>query len=393
MLAEARRTLPAGWSSCRGRRSRFRSTTPPSTGSRSPTSFATSTIQPRRCTSSRGSSQPGGTIAMPRVRRAGEPSRACRVGRVRRCRPARVAGRADLARAGRRSGGSSARASSRFWAARTRSKRQLAAVAKRRGSRTSASDAHVSAAVSSSGVAGREANGRRSTPSAGGRLAGLRHAAARPVHALASELRRDRRRPGAGSGCPAASSSRSSRSSSRSASARTRWTSSRGGRSRRTFPRRSSGASRRHRSPARSRSASSRRSRGLRGCSPSLPSAASSSSRTTWSSSAGCFHGDAWFAVGWGALPRARGVPGRGRAALLGAATAPAFAAFLSYAQRCLSTPVRRLRRGASRLGPRARRLARASDHREVLRASELALRAMTVATIAISVALVLTRV
>ncbi len=110
----------------------------------------------------------------------------------------------------------------------------------------------------------------------------------------------------------------------------------------------------------------------------------------------GMFHGDAWFAVGWGALPVLAAYLAAAERLSWAAATAAIFAASLSYAQRCLSTPVRRLRREVHHVSGTLE-LAGSRElpiTREVLtQPSELALRAMTVATIAISVALVLTRV
>lgn len=110
----------------------------------------------------------------------------------------------------------------------------------------------------------------------------------------------------------------------------------------------------------------------------------------------GAFHSDAWFAVGWGALPVLAAYLAAAERLSWAAVTAAIFAASLSYAQRCLSTPVRRLRREVRRVSGT---LELGDAHelpitREVLtQPSELALRAMTVATIALSVALVLTRV
>lgn len=110
----------------------------------------------------------------------------------------------------------------------------------------------------------------------------------------------------------------------------------------------------------------------------------------------GAFHGDAWFAVGWGALPVLAAYLAAAERLSWAAAVAAVFAAALSYAQRCLSTPVRQLRRevravsGTYELaGGRELAITRAL----LTRPSERALRAMTIAAIAISVALVLTRV
>jgi hypothetical protein len=110
----------------------------------------------------------------------------------------------------------------------------------------------------------------------------------------------------------------------------------------------------------------------------------------------GRFHNDAWFALAWGAFPlltayfataeRLDGV------ALAGAA----FAFALSRAQRLLSTPVRDVRRRVLRVdGSIERRdgTSEAVTAELLLRGKEAALRALTLAVVALAVALVVMRV
>ena len=110
----------------------------------------------------------------------------------------------------------------------------------------------------------------------------------------------------------------------------------------------------------------------------------------------GRFHSDLWFALAWGALPVLTAYVAAAETLAWAALAVAGFAAALSHAQRCLSMPVRLVRRsvrdvsGALELdgGPQI------TVTRETLtRAPEQALRAMTAATIAIAVALVLVRV
>ncbi len=107
-------------------------------------------------------------------------------------------------------------------------------------------------------------------------------------------------------------------------------------------------------------------------------------------------HGDVWFALAWGAFPLLTAyfaAAGRLRWEALAAA---AFAALSSYAQRALSTPVRRLRRevaavsGAIELDD--------GTHEPVTRetliaGNEAALRALSAAFVALAIALVVVRV
>ena len=71
----------------------------------------------------------------------------------------------------------------------------------------------------------------------------------------------------------------------------------------------------------------------------------------------GRFHTDAWFALAWGAFPVLTGYFVEAQTLRAEALLAAAFATLLSLAQRRLSTPVRRLRRGGARTStPRRRR-------------------------------------
>jgi hypothetical protein len=110
----------------------------------------------------------------------------------------------------------------------------------------------------------------------------------------------------------------------------------------------------------------------------------------------GRLHGDLWFALAWGAFPLltayfAGAERLRGEALL-----AAAFAALSSYAQRRLSSPVRRLRRQVASVSGTVELKdgSREPVTRETLIAgSEAALRALTGAVIALAVALVVLRV
>ena len=94
----------------------------------------------------------------------------------------------------------------------------------------------------------------------------------------------------------------------------------------------------------------------------------------------GRFHGTFWFALAWGALPVLATFFAAAHAILPEAAVAAVFAAVLSWVQRVLSTPVRAMRRQEGRLAGTA------LD-------AERALRLLSVATVALAVALVLARV
>jgi hypothetical protein len=110
----------------------------------------------------------------------------------------------------------------------------------------------------------------------------------------------------------------------------------------------------------------------------------------------GAFHGDLWFAVGWGAFPLLTAYFASASELRLEAFVAAAFAALLSLAQRILSTPVRDVRRRvASVSGHVDWRDGRQTplDAEALTRAPERALRALTAAVILLAVALVLVRV
>jgi len=110
----------------------------------------------------------------------------------------------------------------------------------------------------------------------------------------------------------------------------------------------------------------------------------------------GRLHSDLWFALDWGAFPLLTAYFAcagriRGEAVL-----AAAFAALTSYAQRRLSSPVRRLRREVASVAGTVELKDGRSEPvtRETLIAgNEAALRALTLAVIALAVALVLLRI
>ena len=108
----------------------------------------------------------------------------------------------------------------------------------------------------------------------------------------------------------------------------------------------------------------------------------------------GRFHSDLWFGLAWGAFPVLTGyvvtAERLGVAAVLGAVAA----LFLSLAQRHLSTQVRTVRRKIERVeGTIAYRDGTAEEvtTATLIRTPELALRALTLATIAFAAALVAT--
>lgn len=110
----------------------------------------------------------------------------------------------------------------------------------------------------------------------------------------------------------------------------------------------------------------------------------------------GRFHSDLWFAFAWGAFPLLTAYFAAAERLRGDALLAAAFAALTSYAQRQLSSPVRRLRREVAGVsgGLELRDGSREPLTRETLIAgSEAALRALTGAVIAIAVALVVLRV
>ena len=109
----------------------------------------------------------------------------------------------------------------------------------------------------------------------------------------------------------------------------------------------------------------------------------------------GRFHNDAWFALAWGAFPLLTGYFAAAERLRWEAVLAAAFAALSSYAQRALSTPVRRLRRrvvsvsGSVELEDGSRE---PLTRETLIAGNEAALRALAAAIVALAVALVLLR-
>lgn len=110
----------------------------------------------------------------------------------------------------------------------------------------------------------------------------------------------------------------------------------------------------------------------------------------------GRFHREPWFALAWGAFPLLATYVAAAETVRLEAVVAAAFAAFLSQAQRELSTQVRVLRRRAISVSGRIALADGSSETitRETLtRSPERALRLLSACVIALAVALVLVRV
>jgi hypothetical protein len=110
----------------------------------------------------------------------------------------------------------------------------------------------------------------------------------------------------------------------------------------------------------------------------------------------GRLHSDVWFALDWGAFPLLTAYFACAGRLRWEAVLAAAFAALSSYAQRRLSSPVRRLRREVSTVAGtiELKDGAREPITRETLIAgNEAALRALAAAVIALAVALVVVRV
>jgi hypothetical protein len=109
----------------------------------------------------------------------------------------------------------------------------------------------------------------------------------------------------------------------------------------------------------------------------------------------GRFHSDLWFALAWGSFPLLVGYLAVAEEITLAAVLAAAFAGFLSFAQRQLSTQVRTVRRrvaavsGTLELADGARE---AVTTETLTRAPEAALRAMTLAVVSLAVGLVVLR-
>ncbi|HZQ04063.1 MAG TPA: hypothetical protein VFA88_08580 [Gaiellaceae bacterium] len=109
----------------------------------------------------------------------------------------------------------------------------------------------------------------------------------------------------------------------------------------------------------------------------------------------GRFHGDVWFALAWGAFPLITAYFAAAERVRWEAVLAAAFGGLSSYAQRALSTPVRRLRR---RVVAVSGSLELADGSREpitreaMIAGNEAALRALAAAIVALAVALVVLR-
>ncbi len=110
----------------------------------------------------------------------------------------------------------------------------------------------------------------------------------------------------------------------------------------------------------------------------------------------GRFHGDAWFALTWGAFPLVTAYFAVAEKLDLVAAAGAVFAYLLSRAQRSLSTPVRDVRRRVSHVEGRIDRSDGTSEPvtaELLVGANEGALRTLAGATVTLAVALVLMRV
>ena len=110
----------------------------------------------------------------------------------------------------------------------------------------------------------------------------------------------------------------------------------------------------------------------------------------------GRFHSDRWFALAWGAFPVLTAYVGAAETLRVEALLAAAFAAFLSLAQRHLSTRVRTIRRRTDRVSGT---IAFTDGHEEtvtresLLRAPEAALHALAWAVVSLALALLVLRV
>ena len=109
----------------------------------------------------------------------------------------------------------------------------------------------------------------------------------------------------------------------------------------------------------------------------------------------GRFHGDAWFALAWGAFPLLTAYFAAAGGLDLVAAAGAVFAYLTSRAQRTLSTPVRDVRRRVARVEGRIERNDGTSEPitaELLVQTNETALRALAGAVVALAVALVLMR-
>ena len=109
----------------------------------------------------------------------------------------------------------------------------------------------------------------------------------------------------------------------------------------------------------------------------------------------GAFHSDVWFAIAWGAFPLLTAYLAVAERISAAALVAAVFAAFLSLAQRHLSTQVRTVRRRVVAVDGT---LELADGRREpvtpetLTKSAEAALQAMTVAVVALAVSLLVLR-
>jgi hypothetical protein len=110
----------------------------------------------------------------------------------------------------------------------------------------------------------------------------------------------------------------------------------------------------------------------------------------------GSFHGDVWFALAWGSFPLVTGyfacAESLGAVAFFGAS----FAFALSLAQRILSTRVRDVRRRVVHVRGTVERRDGSSEHltpEHLMRPEEDALRVLSLAVVALAIALVMMRV
>ncbi|MGH2921345.1 MAG: hypothetical protein ACRDKU_04675 [Gaiellaceae bacterium] len=109
----------------------------------------------------------------------------------------------------------------------------------------------------------------------------------------------------------------------------------------------------------------------------------------------GRFHSDLWFALAWGAFPLLAGYLVAAERLTVEAVFAAAFAGSLSHAQRSLSTQVRMVRRRVSDVSGTLRFKDGAEETigpETLTRTPEQALRAMTLAVVALAVCLVVLR-
>jgi hypothetical protein len=109
----------------------------------------------------------------------------------------------------------------------------------------------------------------------------------------------------------------------------------------------------------------------------------------------GSFHSDFWFALGWGAFPLLTGYFAAAESMSAVAVAAAVFAFALSVAQRILSTQVRDVRRRVVRLRGTVERTDGTSSELTadtVMGPAERALRLLSVAVVALAVALVMMR-